>query len=278
MDWYYAENNHRIGPLTNEQMNDALQDGKITANTLIWRTGLKDWMSYKDYLQMISPQKTPPQQESVSARPLTDAEPMEAEPAPKRALSQPTAGSKQCAQCKRSFSTEDMIRYGQSYICANCKPLFVQKLKEGAPTATSLRYAGFWIRFVAKFADGIIYTLISQVFGFAIGFLLNVVTQGQTNQFLGLAITMLINLGIGIAYTVYFLGKFAATPGKMIFKLKVIRSDASPISYQRALARYFAEVVSSLTLTIGYLMAAFDKEEHRALHDRICDTRVVYNE
>ena len=26
---------------------------------------------------------------------------------------------------------------------------------------------------------------------------------------------------------------------------------------------------------IGYLMAAFDREQHRALHDRICDTRVI---
>jgi uncharacterized RDD family membrane protein YckC len=29
-----------------------------------------------------------------------------------------------------------------------------------------------------------------------------------------------------------------------------------------------------MTLTIGYIMAAFDSQK-RALHDRICDTRVI---
>ena len=37
----------------------------------------------------------------------------------------------------------------------------------------------------------------------------------------------------------------------------------------------FAEMLSSLTLGIGYIMVAFD-DEKRGLHDRdICDTRVV---
>jgi hypothetical protein len=33
-------------------------------------------------------------------------------------------------------------------------------------------------------------------------------------------------------------------------------------------------LLSSLTLAIGYIMAAFD-DEKRSLHDRICDTRVI---
>ena len=37
---------------------------------------------------------------------------------------------------------------------------------------------------------------------------------------------------------------------------------------------FFAEMLSGMILGIGYLMAAFD-DEKRALHDRICDTRVV---
>jgi hypothetical protein len=30
-----------------------------------------------------------------------------------------------------------------------------------------------------------------------------------------------------------------------------------------------------MLLCIGYLMVAFDKEQRRGLHDRMCDTRVV---
>ncbi len=59
-----------------------------------------------------------------------------------------------------------------------------------------------------------------------------------------------------------------------MFGLKVIRSDGSPISYWRAFGRYLGTQLSSLTLMIGYIIAAFD-DEKRALHDHICDTRVV---
>ncbi len=56
--------------------------------------------------------------------------------------------------------------------------------------------------------------------------------------------------------------------------LKIVTSTGEPLTYARALGRFFAEMISALTCYIGYIMAAFD-EETRALHDRICDTRVV---
>jgi uncharacterized RDD family membrane protein YckC len=34
-------------------------------------------------------------------------------------------------------------------------------------------------------------------------------------------------------------------------------------------------LVSSIVLSIGCIMAGFD-DEKRALHDRVCDTRVIY--
>lgn len=84
----------------------------------------------------------------------------------------------------------------------------------------------------------------------------------------------MITWSIHIAYPTYFLGKYSATFGKMACGLKVVRPDGEKISYARACARFFAEFLSSIILGIGYLMVAFD-EERRALHDRICDTRVV---
>jgi len=79
---------------------------------------------------------------------------------------------------------------------------------------------------------------------------------------------------IGVTYATFFIGKYAATPGKMACKLKVVTSDGGQVSYARAFGRYFAEFLSAIIFFIGYIMAAFD-EEKRALHDRICDTRVI---
>ena len=84
----------------------------------------------------------------------------------------------------------------------------------------------------------------------------------------------LVLMALQVAYEVYFIGRFGATLGKMALKLKVVRPDGSPVSYMRALGRHFAKYLSAIILLIGYIMAAFD-EEKRALHDRICDTRVV---
>ena len=82
------------------------------------------------------------------------------------------------------------------------------------------------------------------------------------------------SMALAMIYTTFFLGKFGATPGKMACKLQVITSDGENVTYARAFGRYWAEILSSLVMGIGYIMAAFD-EEHRTLHDRICDTRVI---
>jgi uncharacterized RDD family membrane protein YckC len=70
------------------------------------------------------------------------------------------------------------------------------------------------------------------------------------------------------------LGRFGATLGKMACGLQVVTPYIDKITYMRALGRFFAEMVSYIILGIGYIMAAFD-DEKRALHDRICSTRVV---
>ena len=60
----------------------------------------------------------------------------------------------------------------------------------------------------------------------------------------------------------------------MACQIKVVSDEGEPITYMRALGRHFAEMLSALILMIGYIMAAFD-DEKRALHDRICSTRVI---
>jgi uncharacterized RDD family membrane protein YckC len=162
---------------------------------------------------------------------------------------------------------DELIRFGDALVCAKCKPLFVQRLREGVAVAGEMVYAGFWIRVGAKCIDGIVLT----VAGFVIGLIGNLVVSHL------LARTVLQNIlsfALSIGYVTYFLGAYSATPGKMACGLRVVRPDGEKISYARACGRGFAELVSSIILGIGYLMVVFD-EEKRALHDRICDTRVV---
>ena len=85
---------------------------------------------------------------------------------------------------------------------------------------------------------------------------------------------MIVQYIIQFGYEVFFIGKFGATPGKMALKIKVINADGSKVSYLKALGRLFAYFLSGIILGIGLIMAAFD-DEKRALHDRICNTRVI---
>ena len=47
-----------------------------------------------------------------------------------------TAGARGCVLCGQTFREADMIHIGGSWVCAACKPLFVQRMEEGVgPTA-----------------------------------------------------------------------------------------------------------------------------------------------
>ena len=52
------------------------------------------------------------------------------------------ANQASCAECKRLFKVEDMVSHQGVFVCAACKPRFLQKLAEGATIApTSKRGA-----------------------------------------------------------------------------------------------------------------------------------------
>ncbi|MFC1857269.1 RDD family protein [Thermodesulfobacteriota bacterium] len=176
-----------------------------------------------------------------------------------------------CAECGKSFYQEEMIRYGDAWVCAACKPIFIQKLKEGVSVAGEMNYAGFWTRFGAKFADGIIVVFATMVISFLISIIMSSLL-GPTQSF-GILISLLQIL-VPAAYSTFFLGKYGATPGKMAAKLIVVTADGGRVSYARALGRHLGEWLSSIILLLGYIMAAFD-DQKRTLHDRICNTRVI---
>jgi uncharacterized RDD family membrane protein YckC len=185
------------------------------------------------------------------------------------------SGSQFCAECGQSFPPDEMVRFEDLWVCARCKPVFFQRLREGAELPTQLVYAGFWIRFVAKIIDGILMGVVNMALMFALGQGFDPGSGPASPLFLlSMTASGLIGFALQVGYTTFFIGKYAATPGKMACGLKVVRADGGPVSYWRAFGRYFGEMLSGLILYIGYIMVAFD-EEKRGLHDRICDTRVV---
>jgi uncharacterized RDD family membrane protein YckC len=252
MNWFYAVDDESTGPLAEEAFQAKVADGTITADTMVWHEGMTDWLAYSSI-----PAGLPAE--------LADL-----------VVEQEDSGEAQCCECDTAFAVDDMIHYEGAYVCAGCKTVFFQRLQEGAALPGVVEYGGFWIRFGAKLIDGLILGAVSMLFSSVSSSITGAAfANGSSSAMIAVQmVQMVIQMVIGLSYTVFFLGRFAATPGKMVCKLKVIRSDGAKITYPRAVGRHFAEMLSGLLLNIGYLIAAFD-DEKRAMHDHMCDTRVI---
>ena len=124
--------------------------------------------------------------------------------------------------------------------------------------------AGFWIRFVAIFIDGIIVGIVTT----AIGAILNLNTNGRSG----------LQILLGLVYYVYFWSNSGPWPGQTIgsklLNIRVIRTDGSDLSISQALIRYVGFVISAICLLIGLIWAAFDANK-QGWHDKIAGTYVV---
>src|SRR5215210_3420678 len=127
-----------------------------------------------------------------------------------------------------------------------------------------MNYGGFWIRFLAYIVDSLIVTI-----GF-IGIMLLVSVMG-----LELAGAEIIFLVLSILYWALMQSsKRQATIGKSLCGLKVGGPNGERISVGRALGREAAKIISTLTMLIGFIIAAFTRNK-QALHDFVASTYVV---
>jgi uncharacterized RDD family membrane protein YckC len=259
MNWYYVDQGQQAGPVNDAQFEELASRGKIQPDTLVWHEGMAAWQPYRE-VNAPSPLSEPPPAIGTSSVVGESPEAV-------------------CAECGNMFAIQDMIHHsgalGGIYICANCKPVFLQKLAEGAKLNTGeLNYAGFWIRFAAKFVDGLILGV-----PFMVVFVMVLIPQirsGKPDTFIFLPyILQFCFIFIRMAYEIFFLGKYGATLGKMACKIMVVTADGGRIGYGRATGRFFAEMLSGMVCYIGYIIVAFDGQK-RALHDHICNTRVVF--
>ncbi len=253
MPWYYAEGTHsreqgveRRGPLDDAAFEALAQSGRLRATTLVWQTGMAEWQA----LSVVRPDlvaQTPP--------PLLAVE-----------IETPLAF---CAVCGMPQSPEDLLTFSGRLICAACKPRFAQGLTLGIDLSLPRQqYAGFWIRFGARLIDGILLAIVQYALIFAVAGL-------GTESAVSLGVSGLIYFLVHPTYEAVMTVKHRATLGKLALGIRILRTDGTQLTWGRAIGRYFAQLLSQVILFIGYVMAAFD-DRKQALHDRLCDTVVVY--
>jgi uncharacterized RDD family membrane protein YckC len=229
MPWYYANNNHRLGPVSDAEFARLAKDKIIVDDTLVWRHGMPDWKTYAEVVATLPPPE-------ITAIPV---------------------------------GMESKVPQNPDSI--------VQEVL--AATPPRLAYAGFWIRVCAKCIDLLILNMLVMMVAKIFGVWHEppmIENMDQLMQFVREMNSLgRIAIVVSFFYQWFFLRRFSATPGKLLLGLRVVRSDGSPLSHGRIFGRFFAEMLNQFTLFIGYLVAAFD-DEKRAMHDMICDTRVIH--
>jgi len=107
MEWYFAENGRQSGPVSNEQLEEMVRSGRLASSNLVWRQGMATWQPYASV--------------RAGTTPVASG-----------------ANTGQCVECGQFFATDDLLHYENSWVCARCKPLFFQRVKEGAAPPASL--------------------------------------------------------------------------------------------------------------------------------------------
>ena len=119
-----------------------------------------------------------------------------------------------------------------------------------------VRYAGVFARLFAHFVDLLILWLF-----------LGCMIAGPVRFFLPVAFPL-----IHFLYTIFFVGAFGATPGKLIMGMRVRAEGGGPADFFQAFARY---VVAVLSLGTTFLFCVLDRKK-RGIHDMAAGTVVVW--
>lgn len=240
MAWYYANNNHRLGPVSDSEFARLAREKTIVDETLVWRHGMPDWKTYAEVVATLPPPELNAVPGEASAEPAAVTETVPAAATP------------------------------------------VAPVEPAQVLAPRLAYAGFWIRLGAKLVDWLILFIISRQLIRLLGLegLDPFVLMKSDPAAIAPVAHKLMWLGlldglVRLSFYWFFLKRFAATPGKWVFRLRVVRPDGGALSHGQVIGRFFSEVLTKyFTLGIGYVVAAFD-DEKRTMHDHFSGTRVV---
>lgn len=129
-------------------------------------------------------------------------------------------------------------------------------------------YAGFWRRFAAYLIDSL---LLGAVQGSITLLVATIAPHDLRAQVNVLPVSILVTWAY---FSLMESSPAQATVGKIALGIYVTDREGDPIDFRRASIRYWAKVISTLTLMLGWLMAAFTRDK-RALHDYLAGTLVL---
>jgi hypothetical protein len=103
--WYYSTNGQQQGPVDDATLDRYIMQGSLNASSYVWRDGMADWAPLGQ------------------VRPIATGSP----------AADPYAAT--CTVCGKRVGADNLIELSGQRVCAECKPLAVQSLREGVSLA-----------------------------------------------------------------------------------------------------------------------------------------------
>ena len=119
MELFYVDGNARVGPIGISQFQALIQAKKVSAKTLVWQPGMTEWEELGTFLGRRVPG-------SGTMQPLAD-----------------TLQFAVCCECEEIYRRQDLIHVQDYWVCGGCKPIFLQKIKEGVRPRARVIYANY---------------------------------------------------------------------------------------------------------------------------------------
>jgi uncharacterized RDD family membrane protein YckC len=158
-----------------------------------------------------------------------------------------------------------------------------------------VKFAGFWIRFIASFADTVFlalplalviyflsdgnwfdFSLYLQNLQYAMSG--NAIKALQTQPQMSLKWELLFEVSVLMVTMIFWKRWRGATPGKKFFHIKIVDAKTfQDITNTQAITRSIGYLASTFAFLIGFVMVAF-RDDKRALHDILAGTIVIYDE
>ena len=251
-EWYVGKKGEQSGPFTPQQLRQMASDGQLSPTDLLWKEGMKDWAPCSSFKGLFT--ESSPAPSSLPRRPA----PRPTAPPPRTAAPISTAGQ---TGATYAADTQDM-------------ELSVELQPDSSQPAAALQYATFLPRVGALLLDGLFAGLMACIPSVGIAFVIMSAAHDspereQAASVLSSCCVQLVYQVIALVY--YVTAETSAkqgTWGKQIVGIKVTDIHGKRITVGRAIARYFAKIITGLTFGIGLLMPLFT-EKKQTLHDMI---------
>jgi uncharacterized RDD family membrane protein YckC len=265
-EWFYAQDNRQLGPVTIEALVDMLRRGVVQPTDLVWAQHMSDWRA-----AMSVPELMPGSVARV-AMPVGAGAGIAAQQAGSQQIATGGVGVAEIAG--GGFG-------GASFAGMDASHGTNVSLNYFSPV--EIPYAGFWLRFCAAIIDGIIWWLLLTGLDMVVGVERTVFGPARYHNnspafalvLLGLA---LVKLALPWLYFALLeSSRLQATLGKMAVGIIVTDLGGQRIGFGRATGRFFAKWLSYLTFCIGFMLAGWTRQK-QALHDMIVGTLVLRKE